>query len=163
MTELLVDQRAHAVFVIRVRGPLDRNAAARLLRLVETERAFIVRRAAGRRPALILDLSGADLNPQGTLTALRHIRHSTHRAGVALYLAVGDEGGALDRQSRTRPPADEFSTVVDVDAAMAAIASGRAHGGVPAEVPPDPGLVVSLRGTMRVIPTTLRRLGRYDR
>lgn len=161
MTELVVDPRATGLFIIRVCGPLDRHAAARLLRLVETERAVIVRSAAGHRPALILDLSLADLDPQGALTALRHARHSCRRAGVALCL-VGDEGSAVDRQPRTRHLSNEFTTVDSLDDAIAAVTPGRTEDRVPAEEARPPRVADATGGTLRLVPTTLRRLGRYD-
>lgn len=162
MTELVVDPRAAGLFIIRVCGPLDRLAAARLLRLVETERAVIVRSAAGHRPALILDLSLADLNPQGALTALRHARHSCRRAGVALCLVVGDEGSAVDGQPRTRHLSNEFTRVDSLDDAIAAVTPGRTEDRAPAEETRPPRVADPTGGTLRLVPTTLRRLGRYD-
>ncbi|MEV1295330.1 STAS domain-containing protein [Pseudonocardia sp. NPDC049635] len=78
------------VYLITVRGVLDRVLSTRLLRMVDT-RVRVVRDAGGCLTRhLLIDMSPVVAVGRGALELLEHARHSTGVHGVTLHLTAPD-------------------------------------------------------------------------
>ncbi|TCK23063.1 STAS domain-containing protein [Pseudonocardia endophytica] len=80
------------VHVLHVRGPLDRAAGARLLRLADA-RLALVRAGTRHDRHLVVDVSGVTGTDTGGLAALRHLRFACDRLGIGVHLAGTDALG----------------------------------------------------------------------
>ena len=78
------------ICILQVVGNLDRDVAARLLRLVDTELAVLTR-FASHLSGLVIDLSVVDLGARGSLETLRHARYICRRAGIDLCLVAAPQ------------------------------------------------------------------------
>lgn len=111
------DPTDSGVHVLGVRGPLDRAAGARLLRLADAHLALV---RAGTRHVrhLVVDVADVTGTDAGGLAALRHLRFACDRLGIGVHLACAE---MLGRQG-VRPAGglagfDRYPTVgVAVDA-----------------------------------------------
>jgi ABC-type transporter Mla MlaB component len=80
------------VHVLHVRGPLDRAAGARLLRLADA-RLALVRADTRTDRHLVVDVSEVTGTGVGGLAALRHLRFACDRLGIGVHLAGADTLG----------------------------------------------------------------------
>lgn len=86
------DPAASGVHVLHVRGPLDRAAGARLLRLADA-RLALVRAGTRQDRHLVVDVSDVTGTAAGGLAALRHLRFACERLGIGVHLAGADALG----------------------------------------------------------------------
>jgi ABC-type transporter Mla MlaB component len=86
------DPAASGVHVLHVRGPLDRAAGARLLRLADA-RLALVRAGTRRDRHLVVDVCDVTGTAAGGLAALRHLRFACERLGIGVHLAGADALG----------------------------------------------------------------------
>ncbi|MDQ4119365.1 MAG: STAS domain-containing protein [Actinomycetota bacterium] len=86
------DPAGSGVHVLHVRGPLDRAAGARLLRLADA-RLALVRAGSRHVHHVVVDLSGVTGTGSGGVAALRHLRFACDRLGIGVHLAGADALG----------------------------------------------------------------------
>lgn len=108
------------VYLITVRGVLDRVLSTRLLRMVDT-RVRVVRDARGCLTRhLVIDMSQVVAVGRGALELLEHARHSAGVHGVSLHLAVADPDAWLPSQ-RAREVIASIGTFPSVAFALRAL------------------------------------------
>lgn len=123
--QLTVDTVGPGTRLIRAVGTLDRGTAARLLRLVDAQLALV---RGGRRAfaGLVLDLAGIRHFEEAGVQALRHVRYSCARLGIAVHLTGGTERGVL-LPVRARQVLGEFSNFPTVEVAVTALEPAAAR------------------------------------
>jgi ABC-type transporter Mla MlaB component len=123
--QMAVESPAPGIRVIRTAGTLDRQAAARLLRLVDAQ---IAQAAAGHASLthLIVDLANVNRFEPGGMETLHQHRSAGRTQDVGLHLTGG--GGRLALLPvRVRHLLRDFSTFPSAEVAVAAL-TGKRHG-----------------------------------
>jgi hypothetical protein len=126
--QMAVESPGDGIRVIRTAGTLDRQAAARLLRLVDAQ---IAQAAAGHTSLahLIIDLANINRFEPGGMETLHQHRSAGRTNQVGLHLAGG--GGRLALLPvRVRQLLRDFSTFPTAEVAVAAL-TGNRHGPAP--------------------------------
>jgi len=126
--QMAVESPAAGIRVIRTAGTLDRQAAARLLRLVDAQ----IAQAAGGHTSLahlIVDLANISRFEPGGMETLHHHRSTGRTNQVGLHLTGG--GGRLALLPvRVRQLLRDFSTFPSAEVAVAAL-TGNRKGAIP--------------------------------
>lgn len=105
------DPTDSGVHVLHVRGPLDRAAGARLLRLVDARLALV---RAGTRTVrhVVVDVADVTGTDAGGVASLRHLRFACDRLGIGVHLAgAGSLGWDSVRLGGQLAAFDRFPTV----------------------------------------------------
>ena len=127
--QLMMEAPEETLRLIRVCGPLDRAAAACVLRLVDAQ--LLLHRSGLRTLTdVVVDLEGASSFEPGGLESLRHLRHSAGRHGIAVHLA-----GCASRSHllplRARTVLTEFDTFPTAEVAVSELTRATAQAAEP--------------------------------